>query len=560
MENPGKSIEEPRYSRAINRTHQAPNTKNRRSLSGMSSAANTGHPILKFVTLGGNPAEVANDDSVRKLIRSNASRSTRRGGASLESSTGTSNMVLVPASHRDLASGKSRFALTPRKPLKRVRRQAPRKSGNSLKAEHLNPQILSRHPTGGQNGSPVSVSSLSALLGSPKSLFKSMYSSSYMSAKTRPKVSVMARQFLSQVVQIQHSHPQSMLNSLEGLSKRDQAIFHASLSIASVFYDTALNLVARRLSDRALQIKDETIGAVGLLVIHNILTGSVENWNLHMNGLQQMVEARGGLSQLPSGLRKRLSHPKDPTIKKGGSDALSKIYTFHATTWDCHPRFPFIQPYDDLTSVLVASLSGNDLRLLKLYEKNYMTWGKHDALQVLKIITTVRFSDPLAVFNRLALSEANYLLEYRLLSMSEESPDPEFSAGIQQLFCLVVFLYIDKVLRAMPPLNLGSMVSRLTDTLRRTLIFDSGGLFNHPNLNLLLWTLFIGRVASRNVGERLYLLGKLVRVCGFLDLRRNADFEKCLDEVGPALQPFKTECEEIWKEVENFKSRESYYI
>ena len=71
-----------------------------------------------------------------------------------------------------------------------------------------------------------------------------------------------------------------MLNSLEGLFKRDQAIFHASLSIASVFYDTGasdlfhcqqtLNLVARRLSDRALQIKDETIGAVGLLVIHNV--------------------------------------------------------------------------------------------------------------------------------------------------------------------------------------------------------------------------------------------------------------------------------------------------
>jgi len=191
-----------------------------------------------------------------------------------------------------------------------------------------------------------------------------------------------------------------------------------------------------------------------------------------------------------------------------------------------------------------------------------MTWSKHDVLQVLKIITAVRFSDPLAVFNRLALSDADYLLEYRLLSMPEEkeSPDPELTAGIQQLFRLAVFIYIDKVLRAMPPLNLGSIVSRLTDTLRTTLSLDSDRLFNHPDLNILLWTLFIGRVAGRNVGERRYLLGELVRVCGFLGLRRSAEFEKCLDEVGPALQPFKTECEEIWIEIEDFKSTESHYI
>lgn len=67
---------------------------------------------------------------------------------------------------------------------------------------------------------------------------------------------------------------------LEELFSRDEAIFHASLSIASVYYDTGannlfhcqqtLNIVSRRLSDTILQTKDETIGAVGLLVIHNV--------------------------------------------------------------------------------------------------------------------------------------------------------------------------------------------------------------------------------------------------------------------------------------------------
>jgi hypothetical protein len=67
---------------------------------------------------------------------------------------------------------------------------------------------------------------------------------------------------------------------LEDLFRCDQAIFHASLSIASAYYDTgannlfhcsqALKIIARRLSDRELQTNDETIGAVGLLVIHNV--------------------------------------------------------------------------------------------------------------------------------------------------------------------------------------------------------------------------------------------------------------------------------------------------
>lgn len=80
-----------------------------------------------------------------------------------------------------------------------------------------------------------------------------------------------------QVVDIQHGLAKC---ELDDLFKRDEAIFHASLSIASVYYDTGandlfhcqrtLNLVARRLGDRALQASDETIGAVGLLVIHNV--------------------------------------------------------------------------------------------------------------------------------------------------------------------------------------------------------------------------------------------------------------------------------------------------
>lgn len=73
---------------------------------------------------------------------------------------------------------------------------------------------------------------------------------------------------------------QHLFYNLVGVASRDDAIFHGSLAIASVYYDTGANdlfhcqqtlsLVSRRLSNCALRTSDETIGAVGLLVVHNV--------------------------------------------------------------------------------------------------------------------------------------------------------------------------------------------------------------------------------------------------------------------------------------------------
>jgi hypothetical protein len=69
------------------------------------------------------------------------------------------------------------------------------------------------------------------------------------------------------------------VGDFEVLATRDQGLFHAGLAIASVYYNTGtsnlyhcqqtLQVVSGRLSDYYLQTSDETIGAVGLLVIHD---------------------------------------------------------------------------------------------------------------------------------------------------------------------------------------------------------------------------------------------------------------------------------------------------
>lgn len=198
-------------------------------------------------------------------------------------------------------SGKSRFALSSRKPLKRCRRQAASHSGRKLKDEQLDFGILSSiHDTDGNSLTSLNVPKASQIisLGSPRSLqFQPQYSPTSLSVTTMSKVETMAQHCMwfpffiadvrasgaatnlktvfSQVVDMQH-----VFYNLVGLSRRDEAIFHATLSIASVYYDTGandlfhcqqtLNLVSRRLSNYALQTSDETIGAVGLLVIHNV--------------------------------------------------------------------------------------------------------------------------------------------------------------------------------------------------------------------------------------------------------------------------------------------------
>lgn len=163
----------------------------------------------------------------------------------------------------------------------------------------------------------------------------------------------------------------------------------------------------------------------------------------------------------------------------------------------------------------------------------------HAVLHILRILTAVRYSDPLAVFNRLALSEAIYILEYQLLS--------DLDTGFHEVFRLAVFLYIDRVLREMPPLNTQYLARRLVDSLKSTQ--NTHITHSHTDLNIMLWILFIGHVTTGATVSRQYFLTELVRVCAALDVRQQAHFEKCLDNIGPALQPFNKQISLVWADI-----------
>ncbi|KAH8202497.1 hypothetical protein TruAng_003305 [Truncatella angustata] len=339
-----------------------------------------------------------------------------------------------------------------------------------------------------------------------------------------------ANPIIGQAVDMQH-----LFYDLVGLAGNDDVIFHASSSITSVYYDTGakdlfhcqqtLSLVSRRLSNCTLRSTDETIAAVGLLVVHNILAGT--------------IHARGGLDKLPPRLRR----------------TLSMIDLFHATTWGCSPRFPLVRPHVDFSITLEAfpSLSQNDFCFLKAYNNSYSKWSMHGMLHVLRILTAVRFSDPYGVVNQLALSDAIYLLEYQLLS-PQPCLEPELinSTGLQEAFRLAVFLYIDQVLKLMPPLNIKGLVIRLIGALKSISPSRHVETSTRSHLSVLLWIIMIGRLNAYNADDVQYLMEELVVVCRYLNFKERIDLQRYLDQVGPMLQPFKQQCEEILTQMEKF--------
>lgn len=280
-----------------------------------------------------------------------------------------------------------------------------------------------------------------------------------------------------------------------------------------------------------------------------------------MNGLQQMVHTRGGLEKLPTRLRKTLSMYVSTQVMKNSyngdnSNFFIRIDLFHSTTWDCSPRFPFIRLEEDFSASLKAlsSLSEDDLQLLKAYEKSYSKWSMHEMLQVLRVLTAVRFSDPLAVFNRLALSDAIYLLEHQLLSpqLCLELEQANFG-GLKEAFRLAVFLYIDKVLREMPPLNIKGLVSRLISAVKSMFNCRQAEISLRPHLGVILWILMIGRINAHDLDDMQYFMEVLFDVYRYPKFKQRIDFQRYLDEVGPVLQPFKEQCEEILTQIERLR-------
>jgi len=198
-------------------------------------------------------------------------------------------------------------------------------------------------------------------------------------------------------------------------------------------------------------------------------------------------------------------------------------------------------------------ISKLDLELLDIYLQIGECLGFNQILQVLRILTAIRFAHLVSVFNRLALSDAIYLLERQLLSSQKQdkaSRTSSFGINIQQPFRLTTFLYVDMVLREMHSINIGGLAHGLIETLQTIFEDDSfqelAGTFHS---NVLLWVFFIGGVASQDSGKRRFFVEGLRHVCSARQFRPKIEFEEALDKVGPGMQSFSQRSAELWTEM-----------
>jgi hypothetical protein len=107
----------------------------------MASLLDTGNPGLKFITIAGEPSQAVNTKAIRKAIRSNASRSVHIDGGSLIDNPAFSVATPVVTQDRGLTApctGRTRFALWSRKPMKRVRHRHAAESVSS-ESRHRRP-------------------------------------------------------------------------------------------------------------------------------------------------------------------------------------------------------------------------------------------------------------------------------------------------------------------------------------------------------------------------------------------------------------------------------------
>jgi hypothetical protein len=225
-----------------------------------------------------------------------------------------------------------------------------------------------------------------------------------------------------------------------------------------------------------------------------------------------------------------------------------------------------MQPPKDLTGTLNSFplLTNFDLKLLNLRTPVGIYLGVKEILHVLRILTGIRFADPVSVFNKLALSDAIYILEWQLLPTQDPLSalyHSSFGSEIPKAFRFAAFLYIDVVLREMHSVNIGILVRKLLESLQE----DLGDLWQYQKNcqyddGVLLWICFIGRVASTSIEEKQVFTQGLKLICKEKNFETLTEMEEVIDKTGPGLQSFSKQSAELWIEFSALRGGESSHV
>jgi len=304
-----------------------------------------------------------------------------------------------------------------------------------------------------------------------------------------------------------------------------------------IYVGKSLRVVKERLSnmslDDGLSIKslEQTARAVSCIAISEALRGNASLWRVHMTGLKQMIDMRGGLKNFSVSLQLKI-HRAD---LMGATDFLT-IPIFlksNGVLWETAPGARRPAPSPNCLSLLPIS---SQLR------------GELVSLQTLSQELSNILSSPavLSIPQQVDLLTRTCQLRYSILPSERESHlEEDVDAYIEETIRVGALLYIHITPLEFPSSAVGAanLVKRMKDLVSSVQLWD--GIEDV----LVVWLLFLACVNARRGEDRIWFIVQLEKVLSRVGLYEWEVARKQLEGLWWVRKLHEKAYKDIWDEI-----------
>ncbi|KAH8811060.1 hypothetical protein F5884DRAFT_749455 [Xylogone sp. PMI_703] len=274
----------------------------------------------------------------------------------------------------------------------------------------------------------------------------------------------------------------SYANLIPGTTRNSASMVHLGKS---------LNLVKERLKvrelmqkpGRAMVLSEGTIAAVSCMAITEALQGNFNGWRIHMLGVKNMTDSRGGITELSNTLQLKLNRadltgavnslqtPFFPTLNQPTESGL-----FHHLGTDSNARLEYLSQLLDSLS-MEQNLSANLISMLKFSDQ---------------LSNCISSSASCSISDQSALIKIACILRYNFLRSQTYYENNSATSKINKALCIGSLLYLQTTLQEFPFATVGSKT--LVQMLKECLTNPKTRYEKEDHL--ILWLLFIGGIEA----------------------------------------------------------------
>ncbi|TAQ84493.1 hypothetical protein B7494_g7186 [Chlorociboria aeruginascens] len=303
------------------------------------------------------------------------------------------------------------------------------------------------------------------------------------------------------------------------LAMTDPALFHSILCGSALFQDLltgrkqslerfkhmkeAVHLLNTRLQDPNCQVSDGTIVTVAHLAEYESIEGNFENWRRHMDGINQMVQMRGGLAALNDDVRNKVSR----------ADIIGCIGTLSKPRFTCIdiPRPSLSSSFVEDDSALCDGL--RDIVDIFHFRDNLVT-----ILYLLQQFTSTLNE---TAIDLLTLDSIICSTQHRLLLFHSSCFQMSGNSILQETCCIAALVYVQTIIHFHLCLQVGRFpTSAVTNgaVTNGAMIHKLKSCLETADMKiaqarpLSLWVLFLGGVAAAGSKDRTWFVARLVKM------------------------------------------------